>query len=399
MPGTSNQELLQKATITTDALASAGKLNPEQAEKFLDFVEDETQVAGTGVRFERFRNEQMLIEKLNVANRVALPFTEATDPAVRRGVSTSKVTLQPKEIMVPFEVSDLFKDYNVEGMSVEEHIIKMMATRLANNMEELFWDGNALGPAVLESDYVEGGSGTDYRKDSYLALFDGWLKQAEAGHVVDAANGEINPTLISRALRAMPNKFRKNRRDLVDFLSWDHEQAYREGVSTRATGAGDSARAGTDTVPSFGVNLRPISLLDPNPLYVEHITLGASATVSLSHANITDVVVSDDTLAAVAATPYVENTDYTVDLAAGTITNLDVGIGAGAGLKITYRTGGKMLITRPRNMITAVGRDIAIERDRNIYRRVNEYAIHARVYCCFEETDAVVLVKNVKVPT
>ena len=50
-------------------------------------------------------------------------------------------------------------------------------------------------------------------------------------------------------------------------------------------------------------------------------------------------------------------------------------------------------------MIVAIGRDVSIEKDRNIYGRVWEYAIHARIYCCFEETDAVVLLTNVKVPT
>lgn len=399
MAGMTNQELLQKATITTEALADAGKLNPEQADRFLDYVIDETQLGGMGVRFERFRNEKMLLEKLNVANRVAVPADEAADPGIRRGVTSSKVELAPKEIMVPFEIGDLFQMHSIEGDNVEEHIIQMMARRFANNIEELYWDGNALGPAILGSEWVAGG-GSGYRKDTYLGLFDGLLKLAEGGNVVDAANADISPRLISRALRAMPNKFRKNRRDLWGFMSWDHEQHYREGVSTRATGAGDSALAGTETIPSFGVNLGPISLLDPNPQYVEHIVLNGTTPTALTHGPVTDVVVTSSTLGKPEEPAFAETTDYVVDAAAGTLARNGAGsIGDGATVKVTYRSAGRMVLTRPKNIIIAIGKDITIERDRNIYRRVNEFAIHAKVFCTYEELDAVVLLKNIAVPT
>ena len=52
----------------------------------------------------------------------------------------------------------------------------------------------------------------------------------------------------------------------------------------------------------------------------------------------------------------------------------------------------------PSNLIIAVGLHIAIERQRNIYTRVNEFAIHASAFCTFEEIDAVSFLKNVAVP-
>ena len=42
MQGISNEELVQKAVITTDAIASQGKLNAAQADRFIDFVIQET---------------------------------------------------------------------------------------------------------------------------------------------------------------------------------------------------------------------------------------------------------------------------------------------------------------------------------------------------------------------
>ena len=118
MSGVSNEELVQKAVITTDAIAAAGKLNPAQSDKFIDFVIQET-VLKDNARTVKFRNEELNIEKIGIGKRAALPAAEASDPQVRRGISTSKVTLKPLEIIVPFEIGDSFKENNIEGDNVE----------------------------------------------------------------------------------------------------------------------------------------------------------------------------------------------------------------------------------------------------------------------------------------
>lgn len=395
-----NKEVIEKATITTDALASAGKLSDEQADKFLDYVFDETSIKGLGIRMEKFRAEKKSIEKINVANRVAVPADEAADPGIRRGVSTSKIELEPKDIMVPFEVGDLFKRRNIEGDGGENHVIKMMATRLANNVEELWLDGNALGPAVTESDLVEGGSSTLVRKDRYLGLFDGWLKRAEAGHVVDGGNAQLSPSLVAKTFRALPNKFRKNKAAMRLVMSPDHEMHYAEGVAARMTSAGDAALGGGQA-PSFGVKFHGAPLLDSEPLYVEHVVANSdgSTATALAYGPVTEIVVTPTTVDKSPIAAYVLGVDYSEDLAAGTITRLGGGsIPSGGTVKVTYRTAGRMFYTMPSNMIIAISLDIAIEKQRNIYTRVNEFAIHASAFCTFEEIDAVAFLKNVEVP-
>ena len=57
-----------------------------------------------------------------------------------------------------------------------------------------------------------------------------------------------------------------------------------------------------------------------------------------------------------------------------------------------------MFYTLPSNMIIAIGLSIAIEQQRNIYTRVNEFAIHASIFATFEEVDAVSMLTNVQVP-
>lgn len=395
-----NKELMRKAAITTDSMAAAGLLNAEQSNKFLDYVIDETTMKNM-VRTVKFKPSQKLIEKIQVANRVAVPKAEAKDPGVRRGVSTSKVTLEHHEIMVPFEIGDTLKEENIEGDSVENHIIKMMATQLANNIEELFWDGNTAGPAVVESELLEGGSTSQYVKDSYLTMFNGWLKAAEAGNVIDAANASINKSLFSKAINAMPNKFKRDKRLLKFLTSTDHEQDYREGLSSRVDSAGTNALSAQGNLPAFGIEIFPVSLMNASPIYAEDSIANndGTSTTALSFGPISDLVLVPTTISDSPVTPYILNTDYTVDETNGTWIRLGAGaITSAQTVRATYRTAGRVILCNPKNMILALGREIRLERQRNIYKTVNEFAMTVKIYCTFEETDAVVLVKNIALP-
>lgn len=396
----SNRELINKATITTEQMANAGLLNPEQANRFVDFVEDESSMADK-IRVERFNAGQRLIEKLDVAGRVAVPAAEAADPRVRRGVSTDKVVLEHHDIMVPFEISDVTKLKNIEGEDIEDTVMRLMAKQLQNNMEQAHWDANKVGPAELESELFEGGNSSLYVKDSYMSLFDGWLKLAEAAHVVDAAGDTIKKSILSRGIKALPTKYRKDKSQLRWLLSSDHEQDYREFYGERATTKGDDVVQQDIEIPSFAIKMMPVPLLEPEPKYVENSTANTNGTTpsQLSFGPISNVIILPTTLGKSPTQAYVLGVDYTVDAPNGTWTRLGAGaIPSGGDVKVTYDTEGRILLTRLKNMIMAIGIDsISIERQRNIFRKVSEFAISAQIFCTFEELDGVVLIKNVGV--
>ena len=391
--GISNEELVQKAVITTDALATAGKLNPAQADKFIDYVVDES-VLKNNARIVRFREESMDIDKIGIGRRVAFPKTEAQDPGLRRGITTSKVTLTPKTIIMPFEIGDEFKEINIEGEGVEDTIIRLMARQLSNDIEELYIHGDTVGPAILESDYRDGGSTTQYVLDRYLALFDGWNKLADSGNIYDAEAANIGLSVFGSMLRQLPTKYRRNRAALRFFLSPDLYQLYIEKLATRATSLGDAASGGAAHKP-YGVPVVEVPLLQFLPPVVEHVTLAASATESLTYAPVNTVVVSTETLGDTPETPFIEDTDYSIDYTLGTITNLDVGIGDGDVVKVSYTANPMALLTHYQNFIVGIGRDIRIEKDRDIFKGVNQYAVTAKVAVEFEEDEAIVKAKNI----
>lgn len=397
-----NDELLRKAIITAaDALASNGKLNDEQSNRFIDYVIDET-VLRNNARIIKFTPENLDIDKIGVGTRVALPKTEAVAPTIRRGVTTSKVTLTPKEICVPFEISDVFSEINIEGGSVEDHVIRMMATQMANDIEELYLNGNTLGAHISENEYTGAGSTTQMIKDNYLALVDGWLKLALGGNQYLAGGTNIGASVFSGMLKALPEKFKRNRGNLRFFISTDLEQNWREKVSTRATGSGDDALSSGGVLTPFGVPLVPVPLFAFQPTIVVHMTFsGDGGTIQLPFAPVADgsTVITLSTLAGVPTTPYVEDTDYTVADATGIITHIVAGSGGNIThtdeLKISVQVNPQLILTHMANFIVGIGRDIRIEKDRDIFKGVNQYAVTGKVAVEFEEDTALVFGKNI----
>jgi hypothetical protein len=395
MPDISNEELVQKAVITADALASSGKLNTAQSNRFIDYVIDETALKDNA-RIIRFRNEDLDIDKIGVGTRLAVPKSEARDPGIRRGVSTSKITLTPKEIMVPFEIGDTFREINIEGDSIENHIISMMARQAANDIEELYINGNTLGPAVIEGDIIPGGSTTQYIKDSYLALFDGWLKLLDSANIVDAEGANIGLSVLGKTFRAMPTKFRRILKDMRYYMAPDLEQIYYEKLSTRATSLGDSVAGGMGHRP-FGIPIVGVPLLDFLPSITEHIALEdyEDGAISLANAPVQNVIVTPITLDDTPTTPYVEDVAYTLDEANGTITPVNDGGIENTTVKVTYDANPQILLTHMNNFIVGIGRDVRIEKDRDIFKGVNQYAITLKVAVQIEELTAAVKTRNV----
>lgn len=391
---TQSETELQKAVQTTDTIATAGKLSPKQASTFVDYVFDLSMLKDN-VRTERFRNESMEIDEVTLGQRVAMAHAEASDPQRRRAVGHQKISLTPAEITVPIEISERYLKHNLQGETMEDRIIGMMARQFANDLEELCIMGDTLGVAATAADIFPGMSAGVIR-DGYLALQDGWAKRAEAGTIVDAEGANISPTIFSQALQELPEKYQRDLDSMRFLLPRKLEHKYVEKVSQRLTNAGDAALAG-GIAQSFGVRRTPVPLWNMTPTVVEHVVLNGTTAVELSNSPFVEVVsVTDTTLADVPVTPYAETTDYTVDAANGTVTRVALGsIADGATVKVTYRALPQMLFCNLQNLILGVGLDIQILEGREIFKNVHQYAMHIRIGTQIQNPEACVKVKNI----
>jgi len=391
-----NKELLEKAVITAEALASGGKLPPATADKFIQLTFDLTTLKNH-IRTVTFKPEEYKIPKIGIGRRVAMP-KPASATQVRRGVSTGEIVLHPVEIIVPFEIGDSFLELNIEGENVEDTIVRLMATQLANDLEELYIYGDELGHADWESNLVDDGANDKVIVDSYLKLIDGWLTLSQSGHLVDASWETFSPTLISEMIMAMPNKWKRNRADLRLFVSPELEQVLRDKLGQRATAGGDRALTESEPLKIYGIPVVPVPILGLYPKVVEHVTLSGTDDVSLkfNHILTNSEIVAPSDLGSTPTSPYEKETDYTIDYTAGTIARVDGGgISDGATVKVTYQASPVAILTPNKNFLVGISREVRVEKDRDIYAGTNQFAITCKVDAEIEETDAVVMALNI----
>lgn len=398
--GISNEELvnlvIQKA-ITSGLLSSYGKMNPKQFARFLDFVIDVTAL-GKYARTEKFNNEKLQIDKLSIGSRVMRAGTEYVAPQHRSRVSTSQIELQPKEAVACFDITDRFKNINLEGENVGDHIMQLFAKGWGNNSELLAINGDTVGQATLESVIEDGGSTTQYVKDNLLFMFDGWLRKADSGHLFDAENANIGLNIFSQAMMALPEKFRLNPADLRFIMSPNLALTWLTKFATRMTPEGDNSAMGKQQTP-LGVPIIPVPQLPYEPTVVQHVTLDDVTPVSLRYAPVSSVVVLPTTLSDTPTTPYTSGASggYILDATAGTLLAYDNGSGLdGATVKVTYKAQPQLLLTHMSNLILAHNEDsMKVERGRNIHKRADEVVMSGYIDVQIEEVDALVKVYNI----
>ena len=168
--------------------------------------------------------------------------------------------------------------------------------------------------------------------DPFLAAFNGWRKLAEGSHVVDVAGATLDKAALGKMYKVLPSKYKRNHADLRFFFAPAMAQDWHDKFADRGTVGGDAVLTGANVPPYMGI---PII-----------------------------------------STPMVP-------------TNL-AGVGGFTGTNLSFG-----FLTPADNLIFGVHRDVRVEKDKDILRGVNVYAITTRIAVEFEETDAVVVAVNV----
>jgi hypothetical protein len=215
-----SNELLEKVIRTTEVgSGGGGLLNPEQANRFIDYMWDAT-VLGSQVRTIRMRSTEQEIDKVGVGERLMRVATEAVDDGVNAGAVFTKISLTTKKLRLDWELSTESLEDNLEGDALEDHIARLMATQAGNDLEDVAINGD-----------------TAKTSDALLKAFDGWRKLALAGgHVIDNAGAGLTRGAANKALKAMPRKYMQRRNGLKFFAGSNLIQDYMYGLTQSASG-------------------------------------------------------------------------------------------------------------------------------------------------------------------
>lgn len=337
----SQEEILSKADeVTTSVVGndSGGLLKPAQSNRFLDYVIDQS-VLMQNARVIRMRTPQMEIDKLSVGTRLLAKATEATDTGTNAAVTFSKVSISTVKLRLDWAVSTESLEDNIEGASLEDHIAQVMARQTANDMDDLFINGNTSSA------------------NSLLKALDGFVKLAKAnGHTVDEAGNNVSRATYDRILRNLPTKYLQRRNELKFFsgsgIVQDTAWSIQNPNSATAATAGAPAPAST-----FGEQAFFQGAVRGNG--------GAGATgISPFGIPLVEVPLMPETVSG----------DYSP----------------------TSGSHGYIELTFPNNRIIGIHRDITVYRQFKPKTDTIEYTQYMRVGSNIENADSYVIGKNVK---
>jgi hypothetical protein len=172
--------------------------------------------------------------------------------------------------------------------------------------------------------------------DTFLALTDGWHKLAgTGGHAYDHQGGGVTTDVLGELLNRMPEKYMRDFADLRFYASPKFEHAYKKLLGQRPTPAGDKFLL-TETPATYaGIPLTRVPMIPSN------------------------------------LTANIGGTDFT-DLSF-------------------------VILTLRKNLVVGVHRSMTMERDKNIFARMRQYAFTSRVDATYEEVDAVAIAENVSI--
>lgn len=185
---------------------ASGLLNPEQARRFIDYVWDGTVLAKDGRRV-TMRANTMEIEKVNVGERVIRAAAQALGDYTNAGATFTKVELTTKKIRLDWEVSTESLEDNIEGGALEDHLVRLMTSAFANDIEDLAING-------------DGGN------DPFLGIMDGFVNQVTTSGdaheaVAEVVNNAWTPEIMQAIIYAMPRKYRAVKQNLRFYAGTD----------------------------------------------------------------------------------------------------------------------------------------------------------------------------------
>lgn len=255
----SNKALLKKADIAVGDLASGGLMNPEQSSTFLRRLIEQPTILKEARVIPMTANER-IIDKIGFDSRILRPAVSATALSVgdRAKPDLGKIILTNKELIaevrIPYDViEDNIEQGGIGGApsgdnvnqargGIKDTIMSLMAERAAADLEEL----------ALQGDTASG--------DPYLAVQDGWLKKANV-NVVDGLLAPIDKSLFKKGKKSMPDKYLRNLGAMKHWVSVDNETEYRDTLSDRQTGLGDSMVTGTNNLFAYGTPVAPVAFM------------------------------------------------------------------------------------------------------------------------------------------
>jgi len=139
------------------------------------------------------RANTMELEKVNVGERVIRAAAQGVGNYTNTGATFTKVELGTTKIRLDWEVSSEAIEDNVEGGALEDHLVRLMTSAFANDLEDLAING-------------------DNTTGDFLSIMDGFVNKVTSGSahesVVTVEDNAWTTEVMQNILLAIPRKYR-----------------------------------------------------------------------------------------------------------------------------------------------------------------------------------------------
>lgn len=250
--GLTNEELLQKAVLSTGDFGGAGEapLTIEQVREFLRLaILPQTMLPDVRPVMSNANTWQE--SKINFDARIMRPGIEGERNVFSDRVKPGTGIVEMITVLLRGEVpiTDETMEDQVEQAGFGDTIMAMVAEGAGRDVEELFIRGDT------DDSFIGHGEGAG----SFLRLTDGWLKLAgtSAGfNLLDAtADGQDYQAIFRKLINLLPDRYKRDPQNMRFYVPLRLEEKYRDQLADRATNGGDAWLEGTRPLVYQGIRI------------------------------------------------------------------------------------------------------------------------------------------------
>lgn len=250
-----------KFLLTTSAPAL---IQPEEATRLIDFVVDESELFRMA-SVTRMRTNELRIRYMDITGGILRLATCGQEDKETVDISNTNKCLRTVSMDAMFPMCDDDIEDNFTGAQLENQVLRMAADQMSNELEVwgLMCDTNLR--------YVTGPNSPTIVSNQIMDRRDGWYRQLQQGHPIDAGVCGAGQGGVQRAVdfdkmrrmhRAIPTRFRRNPAERRIFMPTDMvDDDWAALFEPRVTNQGDAALLGEVPLVSGRVPIQPLPLL------------------------------------------------------------------------------------------------------------------------------------------
>jgi len=417
-----NKRLLNKDEFIKGTIFPSNiNFTAEEAEQFIDYIVDQS-VLKNNAKIVRMAKPEKLQRTLGIDGKILYPSETFSSLNYKKDVSHNIDTLSVKKARGCVVIYDDDVEDNIEGEAFVDHLMRMIAAGIANDLEEAYYTGVRPVAGTNPLDLNGVWDGWRHRMLTYSNDVTGAATILDAtdsgdfsnttGYIVEQnANAPYDWEFkFAKMLKSMPSKYKKLQGGLANFRFYLNDQLlqdYIDSLAARNTILGDNAILGQGPIQYGRV---PIVSMPLMPTDVPRVTAGVNTTLASNAAKgATSIVVS----AATGATAddyiyiYKAGLEYKaevvqIDSVDGTTLNLKTALkwahttAEGETVKEVTLDATDCFLTHKDNLIVGILRDIKMETQREAADEATYFFYSLRSDLLLSNPNAVVFLKNLK---